>query len=392
MVGSSAAPFLIVFRSASVDVLGQPGAHHLVGEDIDPEELADGRRPGRAAELDPIAIGSHLDTQPTGGKFDGVLGVLAGLEILRTLEGVGYTTNAPLELINWTDEEGSRFAPAMLASGVFAGVFTPAFALSRRDREGVTFAEALDAIGYRGLAKAGDHRLAAMFELHIEQGPVLEAEGMPIGAVTGVQGTRWYDVSLTGGTGHTGATPMRLRRNALVGAARLITAMDKIAADHGPDGVATVGSLEVAPNSRNVIPGAVDLTVDLRHPNGAALAAMAQAFEAELADITAALGLEHRLTSILDLPAVAFDPVLIAHVEAGARQAGLGHRRIVSGAAHDAAYISRVTPTTMIFVPCRGGVSHNVDEYASREHCAAGAQVLLNAILAFDDAMAASGA
>ena len=344
------------------------------------------RRPGRRPELDPIAMGSHLDTQPTGGKFDGILGVLAGLEVLRTLEATGYTTNAPIELINWTDEEGSRFAPAMLASGVFAGVFTPDFAHSRRDRDGLTFATALDGIGYRG-AETGAHRLAAMFELHIEQGPILEAEGVPIGVVTGVQGVRWYDVTLAGGTGHTGATPMRSRRNALVGAARLIEGMDHIAAAHAPDAVATVGSLEVTPNSRNVIPGEVYFTVDLRHPDDGALAEMASAFAASLERVTAELGLDHSLTPILDMPAVAFDPKLIACVEAGADKAGFRHRRIVSGAAHDAAYISRVAPTTMIFVPCLGGISHNVAEYCAPEACAAGAQVMLNAVLAFDETL-----
>ena len=345
------------------------------------------RRPGRRDDLAPIAMGSHLDTQPTGGKFDGVLGVLAGLEVLRTLHATGYTTNAPLELINWTNEEGSRFAPAVLASGVFAGVFTPAFAFSRLDRDGVSFADALDCIGYRG-AKTGAHGLSAMFELHIEQGPVLEAERVPVGIVTGVQGVHWYDVTLKGGTGHTGATPMRMRRNALVGAARLIDGMDRIAAAHAPDAVATVGSLEVTPNSRNVIPGEVWFTVDLRHPDAAALAAMTTAFETLLAETATDLGLEHELTPILDMPPVVFDPTLIACVEAGADKAGLAHRRLVSGAAHDAAYIAGVAPTTMIFVPCLGGISHNVAEYSSPEDCGAGAQVLLNAVLAFDDTLA----
>ncbi len=342
------------------------------------------RRPGRRPERDPIAIGSHLDTQPLGGRFDGVLGVLAGLEVLRTLDDAGHVTEAPLELINWTNEEGSRYAPAMLASGVFAGVFTPEFAFARRDRAGVSFGDALDAIGYRGSEKAGGHKLAAVFELHIEQGPILEAEGLPIGVVTGAQGARWFDVTLKGGTGHTGATPMRMRRNALIGAARIVTAMDRIAADHGPEAVATVGCVDVSPNSRNVIPGEVFLTVDLRHPDDAVLASMTRAFEAELEDTTCTLGLERELTIILDTPAVRFHPRLIACVEAGARQAGVGYRRLVSGASHDAVYLARVLPTTMIFVPCVGGISHNVAEFAKREDCARGAQVLLNAVLALD--------
>ena len=341
------------------------------------------RRPGRHAGLAPIGIGSHLDTQPTGGKFDGILGVLAGLEILRTLKAAGHVTNAPLEVVNWTNEEGSRFAPAMLGSGVFTGVHTAEFARSRRDGEGVTFGEAIERIGYRGEATR-PHAFAAMFELHIEQGPILDSEAVPVGVVTGVQGVRWYDVTLKGTTGHTGATPMRLRRNALLGAARIVEAVDGIARDHGHDAVATVGSLNVSPNSRNVIPGAVTLSVDLRHRDDAVLAAMAASFEGQLPAVAAALGLDQTLTSILDAPAVHFDPRLIASVEAGAAQAGLAHRHLTSGAMHDAAYLARVTPTTMIFAPCRDGISHNVAEFASREACANGAQVLLNAVLALD--------
>ena len=341
------------------------------------------RRAGRRAGLAPIAIGSHLDTQPTGGKFDGVLGVLAGLEVLRALEDAGHVTNAPLEIVNWTNEEGSRFAPAMLGSGVFTGVHTPEFARGLRDGDGVTFGDALERIGYRGAA-TGAHPFEAMFELHIEQGPILDGEAVPIGVVTGVQGVRWYDVKLHGATGHTGATPMPLRRNALLGAARVVEAVDGIARTHGPDAVATVGSLDVSPNSRNVIPGAVTLSVDLRHRDDAVLAAMAAAFEALLPDIAAALGLDHEVASVLDAPAVHFDPRLVASVEAGAARAGLAHRRLTSGAMHDAAYLARVTPTTMIFVPCRDGVSHNVAEFASREACANGAQVLLDAVLALD--------
>ena len=341
------------------------------------------RRPGRRAGLAPIGIGSHLDTQPTGGKYDGILGVLAGLEVLRTLEAAGHATNAPIEVVNWTDEEGSRFAPAMLGSGVFTGVHTLEHARGLRDADGVAFGEALDRIGYRGEA-TGPHPFEAMFELHIEQGPILDVEGVPIGVVTGVQGVRWYDVALTGATGHTGATPMRLRRNALLGAARIVEAVDRIAGDHGPDAVATVGSLDVSPNSRNVIPGAVRFSVDLRHRDDAVLAAMVAAFEAVVPAVAAALRLEHELTTILQSPAVPFDPRLIASVEAGAAQAGLPHRRLTSGAMHDAAYLAAVAPTTMIFVPCRDGISHNVAEFASREACGNGAQVLLNAVLALD--------
>ncbi len=342
------------------------------------------RRPGRRDDLLPIAVGSHLDTQPTGGRFDGVLGVLAGLEILHALADAGHVTEAPLEIVNWTNEEGARFAPAMLASGVYAGVYTPAYAQGRRDSRGTTFGEALDAIGYRGAEPVGSRKLGALFELHIEQGPVLEAEETPIGVVTGGQGARWYDCTFRGGTGHTGATPMRLRRNALVGAARLVTAMDGIAADAGPDAVASVGRLEVSPNSRNVIPGEVRFSVDLRHPDDAVLDGVAARFEALLAATARDVGLKHEMERVLTFPAVRFDPKMIACVEKGAEQAGARWRHIVSGAAHDAVYVARVVPTTMIFVPCRDGISHNVAEFASKAHCALGTQTVLNAVLAFD--------
>jgi N-carbamoyl-L-amino-acid hydrolase len=341
-------------------------------------------RPGRRADLPPIAIGSHLDTQPTGGKFDGILGVLGGLEVLRTMKDMGYETNAPLMLVNWTNEEGSRFAPAMLGSGVYAGVFDRAYADAREDRQGVTFGAALDAIGYRGTAKAGSVTFGAMFELHIEQGPILEAESKTIGVVTGVQGMRWYEATVTGRDAHTGSTPMTLRRNALVGAARLVEAVDRIAHDHAPAAVGTVGLMEVRPNSRNVIPGEVFLTVDFRHPDDAVLDRMEAALAEAMRTIPAALGLGVEWKKVWDSPAVRFDPDCIAAVRSGAAKAGFPMRDMVSGAGHDAAYVARVAPTTMIFVPCAGGLSHNEAESTSFDECAAGAQVLLNAILDYD--------
>ena len=224
------------------------------------------RRPGKTQSLAPIAMGSHLDTQPTGGKFDGVLGVLGALEAMRTLHDLGYETNAPIEIVNWTNEEGARFAPAMLASGVFAGVFTPEYAYARTDRDGKTFGDELAQIGYKGPERAGARKFSAMFELHIEQGPILEAEGRMIGVVQGVQGMRWYEVTVTGQEAHTGATPMPLRKNALLGAARMIDRIDAIANAHAPDAVGAVGLIENRPNSRNVVPGEVFFTVDFRHP------------------------------------------------------------------------------------------------------------------------------
>jgi N-carbamoyl-L-amino-acid hydrolase len=340
-------------------------------------------RPGRRTDVKPIAIGSHLDTQPTGGKFDGVLGVLGGLEVLRTLHDLGYETNAPLLLVNWTNEEGSRFAPAMLGSGVFAGVFDRAYADSREDRKGETFGKAIEAIGYRGDAKAGSVPIGAMFELHIEQGPILEAESKVIGIVQGVQGMRWYDATLTGQEAHTGSTPMNLRRNALVGASSLVQAVDAIAKAR-PPAVGTVGLMEVRPNSRNVIPGEVFLTIDFRHPQAATLDTMEAELGQAIGKLKADSGLGIEWKRIWDSPPVAFDPECIACVKEGAEKAGLPAREIISGPGHDAAYIARVAPTTMIFVPCAKGISHNEAESTSFEECSAGAQVLLNAVLAYD--------
>jgi len=342
------------------------------------------RRPGKNQSLAPIAMGSHLDTQPTGGKFDGVLGVLGALEAMRTLHDLGYETNAPIEIVNWTNEEGSRFAPAMLASGVFAGVFTPDYAFSRTDREGKSFDEELKRIGYKGTEQAGARKFAAMFELHIEQGPILEDESRMIGVVQGVQGMRWYEVTVTGQEAHTGATPMRLRKNALLGAARMIERIDTIAHEHAPHAVGSVGLIENKPNSRNVIPGEVFFTVDFRHPDDKVLDAMETKFRAALAEIMASLRLTYNETRIWESPAVNFAADLIDCVRIGAEKSGFKSRDIISGAGHDAAYIARVAPTTMIFVPCAGGISHNEAESTSFEECAAGAQVLLNAVLEFD--------
>ncbi len=345
-------------------------------------------KPGKRSDVAPIAIGSHLDTQPTGGKFDGVLGVLGGLETLRTLHDLGYETNAPLMLVNWTNEEGSRFAPAMLGSGVYAGVFDRAYADAREDRQGVTFKDAIEGIGYRGEAAAGSVTFGAMFELHIEQGPILEAEGKVVGVVQGVQGMRWYELDLTGREAHTGSTPMHLRKNALLGAARVVEAVDRVALAHAPAAVGTVGLIEAKPNSRNVIPGHVFLTVDLRHPDDAVLDQMERKLMEAVPEIAAGIGLEADFRKVWDSPAVKFDPDCIAAVRKGTEKAGLPSRDMVSGAGHDAAYVARVAPTTMIFVPCAGGLSHNEAESTSFDECAAGAQVLLNAVLEYDQRFA----
>jgi N-carbamoyl-L-amino-acid hydrolase len=347
------------------------------------------RRDG-TANVPPIAFGSHLDTQPTGGKFDGVLGTLAALEALRTLVEAGYETYAPIEVVNWTNEEGSRFAPAMVSSGVFAKVLEKDWAQSRQDRDGMTFAAALDAIGYRGTQRCGEHPLSAFFELHIEQGPILEAEGKDIGVVTGVQAMRWYEVTVTGQDTHTGTTPLRLRKNALLGAARLIDAVDAIGRNH-PPGVATVGRIENRPNSPNVVPGEVFFMVDLRHPDDGTLDAMEADFRAALPAICEPLGLAVTVQRIWEQPALRFNADCVMAVRRAAELSGYSLRDIVSGAGHDAAYVSRVAPAAMIFVPCRGGISHNEAEFSSKEQCAKGAQVLLQAVLDYDRMLAERG-
>jgi N-carbamoyl-L-amino-acid hydrolase len=317
-----------------------------------------------------------------------VLGVLGALEALRTLVQAGYETYAPIEVVNWTNEEGSRFAPAMVASGVFAGAFTRDWAMAREDREGVTFGAALDAIGYRGSESCGKHPLSAFFELHIEQGPILEVEEKEVGIVTGVQGMRWYEVTVTGESAHTGATPMRLRKNALLGAARLVERINTIAERHKPDALGAVGLMEVRPNSRNVVPGEVFFCVDLRHPDATVLDQLEAEYNASLGEVCDPLGLSVSSTRIWDQPPVRFDAGCVASVRRAVELSGYSAREIVSGAGHDAAYISRVAPTAMIFVPCLNGVSHNEAEFSSREQCAAGAQVLLQAVLDYDRGLA----
>jgi N-carbamoyl-L-amino-acid hydrolase len=346
------------------------------------------RRAGTRSDLPPIALGSHLDTQPTGGKFDGVLGVLGALEAVRTLVEAGYETYAPIEIVNWTNEEGSRFAPAMTASGVFSGALTREWAAAREDREGMTLDAALAEIGYRGAEPCGQHPLSAFFELHIEQGPILEAEAKEIGIVTGVQGMRWYEVTVVGQDAHTGATPMHLRKNALVGAARLVERIDQIARAHAPLAVGSVGLMEVKPNSRNVVPGEVFFSVDLRHPEIAVLDSMEQMLIASLAETCDPLGLSTKMDRIWENPPVRFDTECVEAIRKGVEISGYAARDIVSGAGHDAAYVSRVAPAAMIFVPCRGGISHNEAEFSSKEQCAAGAQVLLQAVLDYDRRLA----
>jgi N-carbamoyl-L-amino-acid hydrolase len=348
------------------------------------------RRPGRDNSLPPIAIGSHLDTQPTGGKYDGIIGVLAGLEVLRTLNDAGYETNAPIEVIDWTNEEGSRFAPAMVSSGVFAGVFDKQYAYDRTDREGLRLGDELERIGYKGEIPVGDHKLAAFFELHIEQGPILEAEEKTIGIVTGVQGIRWFEVTVTGRDCHAGSTPMPMRSDALLAAARMIERINAVALAHAPNAVSTVGLIEARPNSRNVINGEVFFTIDLRHPDDAVVLAMEEEVRAAIADVSDKSDVTAAVDCVWVSPAVHFDPGCIDAVRSAAAAQGFPSRDITSGAGHDAAYIARVAPTTMIFVPCEKGISHNELEKTEPEQVAAGANVLLHAVLATDARLASA--
>ena len=340
------------------------------------------RRPGRNNNLAPVGTGSHLDSQPTGGRFDGVYGVLAGLEVIRTLNDLGIETERPVEASVWTNEEGSRFAPAMVASGVYAGVFTLDYGLSRADADGKTMGEELARIGYAGPEPVGGRPVHAFFETHIEQGPILEAEGQTIGVVTDAQGQRWYELVLTGQESHAGPTPMGVRRDALLGAAKVIQLVNEIGLAHAPVAVSTVGMINSYPNSRNVIPGKVFLTVDFRCPDNAELLKMEGELQEGVAKIAAAGRLEHDLKQIFQYDCVHFDESCVQMVREGAQALGYTARNIVSGAGHDACYMSKVTPTAMIFVPCIGGISHNEIEDAKPEWIAAGGNVLLRAMLA----------
>jgi N-carbamoyl-L-amino-acid hydrolase len=342
------------------------------------------RRQGTDQGQPPVMLGSHLDSQPTGGKFDGALGVLAALEAVRTLNDHGIETQAPLEVVNWTNEEGCRFPPAMIASGVFAGVFDLAYGHSRTDHAGRTIGEELKRIGYAGERPVGHRPVGALFELHIEQGPILEAEGQRVGIVTGAQGARWYDCEVVGAEAHAGPTPMEVRRDALRAAAAMLEDIYAIAHRHAPYGRATVGELHVHPGSRNTVPGRVTFTVDMRHPDGGTMDAMdhglREAFER--ARGAHAGRIDFQVQEIWYAPPVAFDPDCIEAVRRATSTLGLSAREMVSGAGHDAVYIARVAPTAMVFVPCKDGISHAEIEYASPEACADGANVLLHAALA----------
>ncbi len=339
------------------------------------------RRPGKRADLPAVMTGSHLDTQPTGGRFDGVYGVLAGLEVLRTLADAKIETDRAIEVAVWTNEEGSRFSPAMMGSGVYAGVFAQDEVDAKQDIDGVSFAQALDRIGYRGEAPVGGRATAAYFEAHIEQGPILEAEKKTIGIVTGAQGQRWYEVTVVGQEAHAGPTPMRRRKDALVGAARMIETVNAIGLEFQPYACATVGFIQSSPNSRNTIPGRVFFTIDFRHPDDARLSGMDAALKERCATIAASAGLALEIKDFWYFPPTPFAPTLVDAVRSGAAMFDYPAMEIVSGAGHDAVYMARVAPTAMIFVPCVDGISHNEVEDAKPDDLAAGCNVLLHAIL-----------
>ena len=339
------------------------------------------RRAGRNNTLPPIVTGSHIDTQPTGGKFDGNYGVLAGLEVVRTLNDAGVQTEAPIEVVFWTNEEGSRFVPVMMGSGVFAKAFSLEHAYAAIDTEGKCVRDELARIGCIGTEVPGEHAIGAYFETHIEQGPVLEDHDKTIGVVTGVLGIRWYDCTVQGMEAHAGPTPMALRQDALQVATQLMQEVVACAHRHPPHGRGTVGRVQVHPNSRNVIPGRVIFSIDLRNADDALCHAMDTDIRGVAARISAQSGLAISIKPVSDYPAQAFNADCIDAVARAAAQLGYSSMPVVSGAGHDAVYMARLAPTGMIFIPCKDGISHNEIEDAKAEHITAGCNVLLHVLL-----------
>ncbi|WP_313233394.1 Zn-dependent hydrolase [Delftia acidovorans] len=339
------------------------------------------RRPGRDNSLPPIMTGSHIDTQPTGGKFDGNYGVLAGLEVVRTLNDHGIETEAPIEVAFWTNEEGSRFVPVMMGSGVFAKAFTLEHAYAATDSEGKTVKGELERIGYVGSQEPGDHPIGAYFESHIEQGPVLEDNARTIGVVTGVLGIRWYDCVVTGMEAHAGPTPMALRKDALQAAAQLMQEVVACAHRHPPHGRGTVGMVQVHPNSRNVIPGQVKFSIDLRNATDAGCEAMDADIRAVADRISRETGLPIAINLVSSYPAQPFHADCVDAVARAAKALGYSHMPVVSGAGHDAVYMARLAPAGMVFIPCKDGISHNEIEDATPADITAGCNVLMHAML-----------
>jgi len=338
-------------------------------------------RPGADPEALPVYVGSHLDTQPTGGKYDGVLGVLGGLELVRTLNDLNIKTKHPIVVTNWSNEEGTRFAPAMLSSGVFAGVHSEDWAKSRVDANGKSFGDELERIGWVGDEIVGLRQMHAMFELHIEQGPILEAEKVDIGVVTHGQGLSWTQVTIVGKDAHTGSTPMHMRKNAGLGMAKILALVDAIALDHGPHAVGAAGHIDVYPNSRNVIPGKVIFTVDFRSPDLSVMQNMENRLRSEGQSVADSLGLEIEFDKVGGFDPVTFDDNCVGAVRNAAEKLGYSQMDIISGAGHDACWINRVAPTAMIMCPCVDGLSHNEAEEITKDWATAGADVLLHAVL-----------
>ncbi|WP_170764400.1 Zn-dependent hydrolase [Ruegeria lacuscaerulensis] len=339
------------------------------------------RREGTDPEALPVYVGSHLDTQPTGGKYDGVLGVLGGLEIIRTLNDLDIKTKHPIVATNWTNEEGTRYAPAMLSSGVFAGMHTQDWAYDREDAEGKKFGDELERIGWRGDEEVGARKMHAFFELHIEQGPILEAEDKDIGVVTHGQGLSWTQITVTGKDAHTGSTPMPMRKNAGLAMARILEKVDEIAWSHAPHAVGAAGHIDVYPNSRNVIPGKVVFTVDFRSPELSVITDMENRLRVAAEDIVNEMGLQIEFEKVGGFDPVKFDDGCVAAVRDAAERLGYSHTDIISGAGHDACWINRVAPTAMVMCPCVDGLSHNEAEEISKEWAAAGADVLFHAVV-----------
>ena len=339
------------------------------------------RREGADPDALPVYVGSHLDTQPTGGKYDGVLGVLGGLELLRTMNDLDITTKHPIVVTNWTNEEGTRYAPAMLSSGVFAGLHTQDWAYDRSDAEGKRFGDELARIGWRGEETVGARKMHAFFELHIEQGPILEAQNKQIGVVTHGQGLSWTEVTIIGKDAHTGSTPMPMRKNAGLAMARILSKVDEIAMSHAPHAVGAAGHINVYPNSRNVIPGKVVFTVDFRSPDLAVIVNMEARLRVDAKSICDVMGMEVSFEKVGGFDPVEFDETCVEAVRSAAVRLGYSHMDLISGAGHDACWINRVAPTAMIMCPCIDGLSHNEAEEISREWAAAGTDVLLHAVL-----------
>ena len=329
----------------------------------------------------PVYVGSHLDTQPTGGKYDGVLGVLGGLEIIRTLNEMEVKTRHPIVVVNWTNEEGTRFAPPMLASGVFAGMHTQDWAYSRKDGDNKSFGDELKRIGWRGDEEVGARKMHAFFELHIEQGPILEAEGVDIGVVTHGQGLNWIQVTLTGRESHTGSTPMPMRRNAGLGMARITELVHSIAMKNQPEAVGAIGQCNVYPNSRNIIPGKVVFTIDFRSPSFDTQDRMEQALNEGATRIAKELELEIEMEKVGHFDPVTFDQGCVEAIKKASDKLGYSSKEIISGAGHDACWINRSAPTAMVMCPCVDGLSHNEAEEITKDWSTAGANVLFHAVV-----------